>query len=67
MCQARLRAEQTAPQLEFGSHTPTAAHNLERLQGRAAEAIREPQHLRYKERQGQLPCLGWRQEDQDMM
>lgn len=65
MCQARLRAEQTAPQLEFGPHTPTAAHNLERLQGRAAEAIREPQHLRYKERQGQLPCLGWRQEGQD--
>lgn len=57
--------EQTAPQLQFGAHTTTAAHSPERPQGRAAEAIREPQHLRYKERQRPLPCLGWRQEAQD--
>lgn len=55
LCQPRLRAEQTAPELEFEAHT-TTAHNLERLQGRAAEAIREPQHLSYKEMQRPLPC-----------
>lgn len=62
---ARLRAEQTAPQLEFGAHTTTTAHNLESLQGSTAEAVREPQNLRYKERQRPLPCLGWRWDTQD--
>lgn len=54
-------------QLEFGAHTTTAAHSLERLQGRAAEAIREPQHPGYKERQRPLPCFGWTQAGQDRM